>query len=169
MSGLSILFYWSVCVSFKKKKQIQNSFFKSFFILERETGCEQGRDRERGRHRIRNRLQALSCQHRARRGARTHEQRDRDLSRSRTLHRLSPPGAPVCVSFMPAPQRLDFTAASQFSVEVRKCASPVLFFFKIALGTQGPLRCHLNFRMGFAPLYKVKLFPPITENSRSGP
>ena len=33
---------------------------------------------ERGRHRIRNRLQALSCQHRARRGARTPRPRDRD-------------------------------------------------------------------------------------------
>ena len=35
---------------------------------------------ERGRHRIRNRLQALSCQHKARRGARTHGPRDRDLA-----------------------------------------------------------------------------------------
>ena len=41
------------------------------FIFEKE--CEQVRDRERGRHRIRSRLQALSCQHRARRGARTHK------------------------------------------------------------------------------------------------
>ena len=38
-------------------------------------------------------LQAASCQHRARRGARTHGPRDRDLSRSRTLTRLRPPGA----------------------------------------------------------------------------
>ena len=49
---------------------------------------------ERARHRIWNRLQALSCQHRARRGARTHELRDRDLSWSWTLSRLSHPGAP---------------------------------------------------------------------------
>ena len=35
-----------------------------------ETECEQRRGRERGRHRIRSRLQAPSCQHRARRGAR---------------------------------------------------------------------------------------------------
>ena len=41
-----------------------------------------------------NRLQALSCQHRARRGARTHELWDHDLSLSRTLNRLSHPGAP---------------------------------------------------------------------------
>uniref|UniRef100_A0ABI7ZXC6 Prefoldin subunit 1 n=1 Tax=Felis catus TaxID=9685 RepID=A0ABI7ZXC6_FELCA len=44
----------------------------------RETEHEQGRSRERGRHRIQNRLQALSCQHRARRGARTHRP-DREI------------------------------------------------------------------------------------------
>ena len=46
--------------------------FKMFlFIFERERHREQERERgrERGRHRIQNRLQALSCQHRARRGA----------------------------------------------------------------------------------------------------
>ena len=54
---------------------------------------------ERGRHRIWNRLQALSCQHRARCGARTHGPRDHDLSRSRPLNRLSQPGAPWSCSF----------------------------------------------------------------------
>ena len=49
---------------------------------------------ERGRHRIWNRLQALSCQHRARRGSRTHGPPDHDLSRSRLLNWLSHPGAP---------------------------------------------------------------------------
>ena len=49
---------------------------------------------ERGRHRIRNRLQALSHQPRARRGARTHGPRDRDLSQSRPLNQLSHPGTP---------------------------------------------------------------------------
>ena len=58
-----------------------------------ETECQQGRSRERGRHRIWSRLLALSCQHGARRGARTHELRDRDLSRSWTLNPLSHPGA----------------------------------------------------------------------------
>ena len=53
-----------------------------------------GAERDRGRHRIPSRLQAPSCRHRARRGAPTHEPRDHDLSRSRTLHRLSHPGAP---------------------------------------------------------------------------
>ena len=41
---------------------------------------------EREGHRIWNRLQALSCQHRARRGARTHWPWDHDLSRSRPLN-----------------------------------------------------------------------------------
>ena len=50
---------------------------------------------ERGRHRIWNRLQALSCQHRARRGARTHRPRDHDLRWSRPLNRLRHPGAPI--------------------------------------------------------------------------
>ena len=54
---------------------------------------------ERGRHRIRNRLQALSCQHRAPRGAPTHEPRDHDLSRSRKLNRLSHPDAPFFFVF----------------------------------------------------------------------
>ena len=35
---------------------------------ETETEDEQGRGKETGRHRIRSRLQALSCQHRAQRG-----------------------------------------------------------------------------------------------------
>ncbi|VFV38103.1 contactin-4 isoform 1 [Lynx pardinus] len=47
---------------------------------ERETEHERGRVRERGRHRIGSRLQALSHQPRARRGARTHGPRDRDLA-----------------------------------------------------------------------------------------
>ena len=64
-------------------------------MRQRETGHERGRVRERGRHRIGNRLQALSCQPRARRGARTHGPQDHDLSRSRTPNRLSHPGTPL--------------------------------------------------------------------------
>ena len=56
-------------------------FFKIYLFLGQcETEHEQGRGRERGRHRIGNRLQALSHQPRARRGARTHGPRDRDLA-----------------------------------------------------------------------------------------
>ena len=58
-------------------------FFFSTFIYfwdrERQED-ERARGRERGRHRIGNRLQALSHQPRARRGARTHGPRDRDLA-----------------------------------------------------------------------------------------
>ena len=51
-------------------------------LRERGTECKWGRGRERGRHRIQSRLQALSCQHRARRGARTHRLQDHDPSGS---------------------------------------------------------------------------------------
>ena len=47
-------------------------FFNVYLFL-RATECEQGRGRERGRHRIGSGLQAPSCQSRARRGSRTHE------------------------------------------------------------------------------------------------
>ena len=69
--------------------------FMFIFLREGETERKQGRaaERERGRHRSRSGLQAPSCQHRARRGARTHELCDHDLSRSLTLNRLSHPGA----------------------------------------------------------------------------
>ena len=56
-------------------------FFNVYLFLgQRETEHEWGRGRERGRHRIGNRLQALSCQPRAWRGARTHGPWDRDLA-----------------------------------------------------------------------------------------
>ena len=58
-----------------------------------------GRERERGRHRIPGRLQALSYQHRARSEARTHEPWDHDLSWSWTLNRLSHPGPPKLCHF----------------------------------------------------------------------
>ena len=80
-------------------------FFNVYLFLregERQSASrgEAERERERGRHRIRSRLRAPSCQHRARRGARTHRPRDHDPSRSRTLNRLSHPGAPLllCLS-----------------------------------------------------------------------
>ena len=56
--------------------------------------CGGAEDSERGRYRIRSRLQVLSRQHRVRHGAWTHEPRDHDLSWSWTLNRLSHPGAP---------------------------------------------------------------------------
>ena len=70
-------------------------FFLIFlmFIFESEREHEWGRGRERGRHGIQNRLQALSCQHRAWGRAQTHKLQDHDLSRSGTLNWLSLPGA----------------------------------------------------------------------------
>ena len=83
---LSSMFYL-----FLKKKIFFNVYL---FLRQRETQHEWGRGRERGRHRIGSRLQALSHQPRARRGAQTRGPRDRDLSWSRTLNWLSHPGAP---------------------------------------------------------------------------
>ena len=60
-------------------------FFNVLFLGQRETEHERGRGRERGRHRIGNRLQALSHQPRAQCGARTQGPRDRDLAEVRRL------------------------------------------------------------------------------------
>ena len=71
-----------------------NNLIRKIFIWGREKdrrGRRRGREREADR--IRSRLQALSCQHRARRGARAHRLRDHDLSQSRMLNQLSHPGA----------------------------------------------------------------------------
>ena len=71
-----------------------------FIIFERETETEskQGRDREAGRHRIWNRLQALRGQHRAWHGAWTHEPQDHDLSRSRCLTKWATQTPPLWLS-----------------------------------------------------------------------
>ena len=45
---------------------LKNFFLMFIFERWRKTEHEQGRGRERGRHRIQSRLQSLSCQHRAR-------------------------------------------------------------------------------------------------------
>ena len=53
---------------------------------------------ERETHTLnRSRLQALSCQHRARHGAQTHEPQDHDLSQSQTLNRQSHPSAATII------------------------------------------------------------------------
>ena len=64
------------------------------YLFLKQTECKWGRGRERGRHRIWSRFQALSYQHRAGCGAQTHKLSDHDLSRSWTLNQLSQPGAP---------------------------------------------------------------------------
>ena len=75
-------------------------FFNVYsFLRDRKTKHEQGKGRERRRHRIWSRFQTPSCQYRARRGARIHELWDHDLSWSRMLKRLSHPGVP-CFTFI---------------------------------------------------------------------
>ena len=75
-------------------------FFKVYlFFGQRETEHERGRGRERGLHGIGNRLQALSHQPRARRGARTHGPRDRDLAEVGRLP-TAPPRRPYIYFLM---------------------------------------------------------------------
>ena len=81
--------------------------FLKLIIFERERERETernrvwaGRGRERGRYRIQSKLRALSCQHRARHGARTHIPWDHDLSWSWTLNWLNHPHAPVMYNFL---------------------------------------------------------------------
>ena len=74
-----------------KKIPFLKKIFFLMFIFERErdrTWVGEGQ-RERWRHRIWSRSQALSCQHRAQCGARTYKLRDYDLNWSQTLNRLS--------------------------------------------------------------------------------
>ena len=64
-----------------------------------------GEGQREGKTQIWSRLQALSCQHRARRGAQTHKSWDHDLSQSGTLKWLSYQVAPPpTVSFLRARQ-----------------------------------------------------------------
>ena len=72
--------------------------FIYFWQRERQNMSRGGAERG-GRHRIWSGLQALSCQHRAWHRAQTHRVWDHDLSWSRTLNRLSHPGAPKMKCF----------------------------------------------------------------------
>ena len=66
-----------------------DSFFNVYFFLrDRDRDRPWAGERQKGRHRIWNRLQALSCHHRAQRGARTHGPRY-DLSQSQMLSSYS--------------------------------------------------------------------------------
>ena len=77
-----------------------SSFFFLMFIFETERGrawVGEGQ-RKRDTHRIQSRLQALSCQHTAGRGAWTRQLRDHDLSQNRMLDWVSHPGVPGSLS-----------------------------------------------------------------------
>ena len=96
MNLVHVISKWLLCLC--SCFLFKNFFLTFIYFWDRERQSMNGvRVRERGRHRIGSRLQAPSCQHRARPGAQTREPRDHDLSRSRTLNRLSHPGAPVPV------------------------------------------------------------------------
>ena len=89
---------WLFCYNAKFSKYSTDAlkmmrFFLFFYVclFLRESTSRGGA--ERGRHRIWSRLHALSCQHRAHRGALTHKSWDHDLSWSWTLNPLSHPGA----------------------------------------------------------------------------
>ena len=79
--------------------QYLKNFLVFIYFWERERAWMGKGQRERGRHRVRSRPQAPSCQPRAQRGAWTHKPRDHDVSRSQTLKRLSHPGAPIPYHF----------------------------------------------------------------------
>ena len=74
-------------------KQLKKIFLRFIHFWETERECKLG-GAERGVGGERNPKQALHCLCRARCGARTHKPWDHDLSRRRTLNRLSHPGAP---------------------------------------------------------------------------
>ena len=87
---------YSELYSFYSYKSSLKSFFNVFIYFwdrERQSMSRGGAERE-GDTESEAGFQAPSCQHRAWRGARTHEPWDHDLSRSRTISQLSPPGTP---------------------------------------------------------------------------
>ena len=68
-----------------------HTYLPTYLLLERQ--CEWGRGKERERHRIWSRLQALNWQHRARHRAQAHGLWHHDVSRSWRLTWRSHPGA----------------------------------------------------------------------------
>ena len=99
-------------------------FFFSTFIYfwergrQRETEHDCGRSRERGRHRIQNRLQALSHQPRAWCGARTHGLRDRDLAE---VGRLTD-----CATQAPRDVLFEWSSKALVRVTIFRCHIPCL-------------------------------------------
>ena len=81
-------------------------FLTFIYFWDRERQSMNGGGSERGRQRIWNRFQALSCQHRAQCGARTHGPGDHDLSRSQPLNRLRPPRCPCFYWFLRERERV---------------------------------------------------------------
>ena len=99
-SGYKFFTVYVFCKCFLLLSGLPLSFFLNAYLFLRERQGASREGAERWRHRIWSRLQALSCQHRARHGARTRETWDHDLSQSWTLNRLSHPGAPAFIIFL---------------------------------------------------------------------
>ena len=94
-----VLVFKEVWLSDSQKPEFNKFLFflnVYFWDRDREPLHEGERGRERGRHKIWGRLQAVSCHHEAWRRAWTYEPRDRDLSQNWTLNQLSPL-APLCL------------------------------------------------------------------------
>ena len=107
-------------------------FLKNVYLFlrerERQRASKGGAQRERGRHRIWNRLQALRCQRRAWCGARTHEPRDHDLSQSWTFNQLSHSGAPLLRVFM---KKGCFILSNSFSASIERITWFLFFLLLI--------------------------------------
>ena len=102
------------------------------YFWDRERKSMRGGGAEREGDRIPSRFQALSCQHTAQRGARTHELWDHDLSQSRTLNRLSHPGAPgyyYSYCYHPAPLVLPTKVLQKLMITTSLVKKPTLLSF----------------------------------------
>ena len=113
---------------------------------EGERQCKWRRDREKGRHRIRSRLQAPSWQHRARRGAPTHRLQDQDLSQSQTLNPLSQE---------PGQRIFDAKAGSQLASVLAVCTVLVCASYRNRILQTGWLISHRNSALE-AGRFKIK-------------
>ena len=89
------------------------------------TACDRGWGRERGRHRIWGRFQALSCQHRAQHRAWTHGLRAHDLLQSRTLNWLNHPGAPKLIFLKGIRSASRFSLFIYFFMWMSSCSSTI--------------------------------------------
>ena len=139
-----------------------------FWEREREIQSVSRGGAERGRHRIRSRLQALSCQPRAWRGARTPRPRDHDLSQSRPLNRLSHPGTPksilnVRLTFRPfSGSQNNLRVTSSPSTLATSCSILSLLACHYHIGYKNPMRHTADFCKSppIVPKQLVQMDPP---------
>ena len=92
--------YFNITLLFQTSLNVKKKFFLMFLsIFERERQSVSRGGAERGRHRTWSRIQAPSHQHRMWHRAQIHKLRDHDPSWSRTLNRLSHPGAALNIFY----------------------------------------------------------------------